>query len=219
MSYLLYTIAGAPRPWRAMLGLVAKGLPFTPHVLEASSKQHKAPTFLALNPRGRVPVLVRDDFVLSESLAILAYLERTHPEPPLFGRTPEEGSKIWEQVMAADHYLREATQAVVGPLLGLREALSEAALNQAGAHLRDELARLELRLEQAPYLCGAAISAADCVAFPDVRLILRTSVRFPDVTARLGLHPLADCFPRLRHWIDRVESLPGYAQTFPAHWK
>ena len=218
MSYELYTIAGAPRPWRAMLGLVAKGLPFTARILEASSKQHKGPAFLAINPRGRVPVLVGGKFKLCESLAILAYLDREHPEPPLFGRTPEQCGKVWEQVMAADHYLRDAVQAVVGPLLGVRDAVSEAALTQTAASLRDELARLETRLEHSAFLCGDAISAADCVVFPEVRLTLRTSERFPDVTARLGLNPLADAFPRLRRWIDRIESLPGYDQTFPAHW-
>ena len=219
MSYELYTIAGAPRPWRALLGLVAKGLPFSTRVLEASSKQHKASAFLAINPRGRVPVLVKGDFVLSESLAILAYLERVHPEPPLFGRTAEEHGKVWEQVMAADHYLREAAQSVVGPLLGVRDALPDSALIQAAAVLRDELTRLETRLEHEAYLCGEAISAADCVAFPEVRLTLRTTTRFPEVTARLGLHPLANAFPLLRRWIDRIEALPGYDQTFPAHWR
>jgi glutathione S-transferase len=219
MSYELYTIAGAPRPWRTLLGLVAKGLPFTARVLEASSKQHKAPAFLALNPRGRVPVLVSGNLVLSESLAILAFLEREHPEPPLFGRTPEQCGKIWEQVMAADHYLREAVQAVVAPLLGVREALTEAALTQAAVSMRDELARLETRLERDAFLCGDAISAADCVAFPEVRLTLRATARFPEVTARLGLHPFASTFPRLSRWIDRIEALPGYEQTFPSHWK
>ncbi|HKO48594.1 MAG TPA: hypothetical protein VJV79_12770 [Polyangiaceae bacterium] len=54
--------------------------------------------------------------------------------------------------------------------------------------------------------------------FPEVRLTLRSSARFPDLTARLGLHPMAEGFPRLRRWVDRIESLPGYDQTFPAHW-
>jgi len=219
MSYELYTIAGAPRPWRALLGLIAKGIPYTPHLLEASSKQHKAPAFLALNARGRVPVLVHGDFVLSESIAILAYLDRVQPEPPLFGRTPEQCARVWEQVMAADHHLREATQGVVGPLLGLREPVSEAASSEAGAKLREELARLEARLGRSAFLCGDALSAADCVAFPDVRLTVRTSVRFPDVMARLGLSPLSEVFPRLASWVSRIEALPGYEQTFPAHWR
>jgi len=121
--------------------------------------------------------------------------------------------------MAADHYLREATQGVLGPVLGLRDPVTEEASMQAGAKLRDELARLETRLARAPFLCGDAVSATDCVAFPDVRLTLRTSVRFPDVTARLGLHPISDVFPGVARWLARIEALPGYDQTFPAHWK
>lgn len=215
--YELYTISGAPRPWRTMLGLVAKRLPFTLRVLEASSKQHKAPAFLALNSRGRVPVLVRGDLVLAESLAILAYLDREHPEVPLFGRTSEQHARIWEQVMEADHDVRAAAQDVLGPVFGAREPGTD--LAPAGARLRDEMARLERRLARSAFLCGDAISAADCVAFPEVRLTLRAGTRFPDLLAPLGLHPLAGAFPKLAHWVDRIEALPGYEQTFPPHWK
>ncbi|MGC4086391.1 MAG: glutathione S-transferase family protein [Polyangiaceae bacterium] len=219
MNYELYNIAGAPRPWRAMLGLVAKGLPFTLRTLEASTKQHKSPAFLAINPRGKVPVLVRGEFVLSESLAILAYLERVHPEPPLFGRTPEQCAQVWEQVMATAHHLRDAAQAVLGPVLGARPAVTEEALSQAATALRDELARLEERLQRSAFVCGDSLSAADCVAFPEARLTLRAGQRFPDLMARLGLHPFADVFPSLNQWVGRIEALPGYAQTFPPHWR
>jgi hypothetical protein len=41
--YELYTISGAPRPWRVALALVAKSLPFESRVLEASKKEQKAP--------------------------------------------------------------------------------------------------------------------------------------------------------------------------------
>jgi maleylpyruvate isomerase len=44
-------------------------------------------------------------------------------------------------------------------------------------------------------------------------------VRFPEVTARLGLHPISDVFPAIARWIARIEALPGYEQTFPEHWK
>ena len=43
--------------------------------------EHKAPEYQKMNPRGRVPTLKDGDFVLYESLAILAYLDRKHPEP------------------------------------------------------------------------------------------------------------------------------------------
>jgi hypothetical protein len=32
------------------------------------------------------------------------------------------------------------------------------------------------------------------------------------------LHPLADVYPRLAAWVKRVESMPGYAKTYPPHW-
>jgi glutathione S-transferase len=213
--YELYTISGAPRPWRVALALVAKRLPFTPRILEGSQNQQKSPGFLALNPRGRTPVLTRGDFVLTESLAILAYLEQAHPEPSLFSPDP---ARIWEHVMTLDHDLREAAGAVTGPVFKGADTSTDA-IRDGARRLLAELRRLDDRLASQPFLCGATITAADCVAFPDVRLTLRASERAPDVMSRLGIHPIADTAPRVRRWIDRVEALPGYEQTFPAHWR
>jgi glutathione S-transferase len=214
-TYELYTISGAPRPWRVALALVAKRLPFTPRVLDASQKQHKAPAFLSLNPRGRTPVLVRGDFVLTESLAILAHLEHTHPDPPLFAKDP---ARIWEQVMTLDHDLREAASAVNGTVFKGGDTSTDA-IRDSASRLLAELRRLDHRLAGQPFVCGATITAADCVAFPDVRLTLRASERSPDVMGRLGIHPMAETAPYLRRWIDRIEALPGYEQTFPTHWR
>lgn len=207
MTYELYTISGTPRPWRVALALVAKRLPFTMRVLEASRKEQKAPAFLALNPRGRTPVLVRGDFVLTESLAILAYLEHAHPEPPLF----PDPARVWEQVASLDHDLREAA----GPVLRASFQNTELAPDAAARFLA-ELRRLEARLTSAPFLCGDRITAADCVAFPEVRLTLRATERAPELMRQMEVAPLAD---PLRRWVDRIEALPGYDQTFPAHWR
>ena len=219
MPYELYAISGAPRPWRVLLGLVAKNLDFELKTLEASKQEQKAQAFLALNPRGRTPVLKNDDFVLCESLAILAYLDRQHPNPPLFGATTEEHARIWEQVMAADHYLREACGALVGPLFrGEADDTSEA-LRKSAATVRDELRRLEQRLAASRFLCGEQMSAADCVCFPEVRLVLRAIERAPEITRRLELAPFDEAHPRLARWVARIEALPGYPRTFPAHWR
>jgi glutathione S-transferase len=218
MTYELYTISGAPRPWRVALALVAKGLPFESKVLEASRKEHKAPAFLALNPRGRTPVLVRDGFVLTESLAILAHLEALHPEPPLFGRSTVETARVWEQVMIADHDLRDAANAILAPVFQ-RTADATDALLEPAARLLAELRRLDERLAVAPYLCGERITAADCVAFPEARLVLRAGERFSEQMQRLGLHPLSEYAPHVRRWIDRIEAMPGYERASPPHWR
>lgn len=94
MTYEIYWISGSPYAWRALLGLAIKGVDYQSRILQASEREHKAPWFLHMNPRGKVPVLKDGDTVVYESLAILAYLDVKHPEPPLFGATPEETARI-----------------------------------------------------------------------------------------------------------------------------
>jgi glutathione S-transferase len=218
IPYDLYTISGAPRPWRALLALVVKGVPFTPRVLEGSRKEQKAPGFLALNPRGRTPVLVHGDTVVTESLAILAYLDRVHPTPPLFGTTPAETARVWEQVAVAEHDIRDTANEVFGPVFKGDDGTAEP-VRDGARKLLAELVRLDERLASAAFLCGDRITAADCFVFPEVRLTLRAGERAPEVMRRLGLAPLAEVTPRLRAWIDRIEALPGYEQSFPPHWR
>ena len=80
MSIELYWGSGSPFAWRVMLTLEIKGLPYQSKLLEFSKQQHKAPEYLALNPRGKVPALKDGDFAVYESLAIMAYLDRKYPQ-------------------------------------------------------------------------------------------------------------------------------------------
>ena len=61
---------------------------------EVTREQTKTPQFLALNPVGSVPVLVDDDFVLSQSVAIMEYLAELHPESGLHGTTAKERAEV-----------------------------------------------------------------------------------------------------------------------------
>jgi glutathione S-transferase len=64
-----------------------EGISYEGKLLETSKDELKTPEFLAINPLGRVPALRDGNFTLHESLAIMVYLDRKHPSPPLFGRT------------------------------------------------------------------------------------------------------------------------------------
>ena len=108
MSIELYWGSGSPFAWRVMLTLEIKGLPYQSKLLEFSKQQHKAPEYLALNPRGKVPALKDGDFAVYESLAIMAYLDRKYPQPPLFGTTAEETGSIWQMICEAESYLAPA---------------------------------------------------------------------------------------------------------------
>ena len=86
----IYWISGSPFAWRVLLTAEVKGIPYEGKLLEASKGELKTPEFLAINPLGRVPAIRDGNFTLHESLAIMVYLDRKHPNPPLFGRTAEE---------------------------------------------------------------------------------------------------------------------------------
>ena len=219
MTYEIYSISGAPRPWRALLGLVVKNLDFTLHTLEASKKEQKSPAFLALNPRGRTPVLKMGERVLTESLAILSYLDQVHPEPPLFGTTPEEHARIWQLASEGENDLNPACSALTRPIFFHGKDDTDEDVQKGAALARGELRRLDEILAASPFLAGPRITAADCVDFPHVRVIVRATERFPEVMRRLELHPFDAAFPHVARWIARVEALPGYEKTFPAHWR
>ena len=65
MAIDVYWGSGSPYAWRVLLALEYKRLQYTSHILQFSKQEHKSPQMLALNPRGRVPVLKDGDYVCS----------------------------------------------------------------------------------------------------------------------------------------------------------
>ena len=116
MALELYCGSGSPFAWRVMLTLEVKVPAYHSTLLEFSKDDHKAAGFLKLNPRGKVPLLKDDDFILNESLAIMAYLDKKYPEPPLFGTSPQETGLIWRAVMETEAYLLSTGDKVIRPI-------------------------------------------------------------------------------------------------------
>jgi glutathione S-transferase len=180
-----------------MLGFVAKGMNFEIRNLEASKREHKTADFLAL---------------------ILSYLDKLHPEPPLFGTTAEEHARIWQLVSECEHYCRPGNNALLGPIFRGQNDTNEEVRN-AATTVHEEFKRLEKVLERSRFLCGERMTAADCVCFPEVRLVLRATERFPEIMQRLEFHSFDKAYPRLNAWAVRIEALPGYEKTYPPHWR
>lgn len=85
----------APNPRRVRIFAHEKGIALPMRELSIPAREHKAPEFLALNPRGQTPALQLDDgTVIAESVAICRYLEGLHPEPPLFGTGAKEQALV-----------------------------------------------------------------------------------------------------------------------------
>jgi glutathione S-transferase len=215
----LYWGSGSPFAWRVMLTLEVKGLAYQSRLLEFSKGDHKAAGFLKLNPRGKVPLLKDDDFVLNESLAIMAYLDKKYPEPPLFGTSPEETGLIWRAVMETEAYLLSAGDKVIRPVFFGKGLDQTEKIQQAAQAVRQELQRIDRELSGSAWLVGKQISAADISLFPLVQTILRAARKDAAKSLKLELLPLADTFPNLSAWVRRIETLPGYERTYPPHWR
>ena len=224
MKLTVYLASGAPCPWRLTTGLVLKGLVFERRYLEASRKEHKSGDYLALNPRGRMPTLVTGAHVLTDSIGALAWIERTHPDRPIFGDSDAAAVEIWNQLTDYLDFVPPATSGILRPAFSSDGALPEndavtlKALNAAADCLHAELARLEGRLSEADFFCGTGASAADAVAFPEIRLIQRAVESKSAFMEGLGFGNLENSYPQLIAWRDRMAALPGMDQTMPTHW-
>jgi glutathione S-transferase len=219
MSIEFYWGSGSPYSWRVLLALEFKRLAYESHLLQFSKQEHKSPQMLRINPRGRVPVLKDGDFVVFESLACLLYLDRKYPEPPLFGRTPEEAGTIMRviceyQAYAEPHLMEIVTAAFLGQMDVRIEEVTRA------THLvADEARTIEGRLSRSDWLVGEHVSAADMVVFPGIMLLLRAMEKREAGDVRSRFLPMDATYPSIARWIGRMESLPGFDRTYPPHWR
>ena len=102
----LYTYFRSSAAYRVRIALNLKGLKADyryVHLVKDGGQQH-TPKYKAINPQGLVPALVDHGQVLTQSLAIIEYLEETHPQPPLLPRDALGRARVraLAQVIACD---------------------------------------------------------------------------------------------------------------------
>lgn len=219
MALELWWGSGSPYSWRALLALEYKRLPYVSHQVQFAKQEHKSPQLLSMNPRGRVPVLKDGEYVCFESLAILHYLDRKYPDPPLFGRSPEEAGTIARVISEYEWYAEEHIQKVIYIILfqGVEGHLDE--IERAMSYVLTEARTIERRLSTSEWLVGESFSAADIVVFPGIQMLLRALDRREAHELRGRFTPIDANFPAIAAWIKRVEGLPGYERTYPPHWR
>lgn len=219
MAIEVYWGSGSPYCWRVLLALEYKRLAYTSHLLQFSKQEHQSPKILALNFRGRVPILKDGDYVVFESLAVLYYLDLKYPEPPIFGRTPEEAGVIMRVICEYEAYTEPHLTKLVQAIFAPQPRISADELASAMHVVASEARSIEARLARSDWVVGESFSAADIVIYPALQLLLRALGRPAARELSSRFLPLAANYPALERWIARVEALPGYDRTFPPHWR
>jgi glutathione S-transferase len=163
----IYLFPVAPNPTRVRIYLAEKGLSIEQVTVNLAKGEHRTPEHRARHPLARLPVLELDDGTfLTESAAIVEYLEELHPEPPMIGRTPLERARVRELDRIADlGVLVPVGRIVHATRSPLGAPPSPAVAEHARRGLPDVLRVLEDRLGDQPFLAGPRPTVADCTLF------------------------------------------------------
>jgi maleylpyruvate isomerase len=94
----LYNYFRSSAAYRVRIALNLKGLTAESVFVHLLKNEHNGDGYLKVNPQGLVPALVDGDETLTQSLAIIEYLDETHPSPPLLPPTP--AARAWVRSIA-----------------------------------------------------------------------------------------------------------------------
>ena len=190
----LYT-AATPNGHKASIALEELGLPYRVHALSFERREQKAPTFLQINPNGRIPAIVdrdNDDFAVFESGAILIYLAEKTGQ--LLPSDAKGRSRALQWLMFQ--------MGGVGPMQGQANVFFryfpeklQGAIDRYQHETRRLYEVLDTRLGEAEYLAGD-YSIADIACFPWVRA---------HDWAGVSLDGLA----HLQRWLDAIAARPA----------
>ncbi len=212
MSIQFYYGSGSPFSWNVWLVLEHKQLSYEFHLLSLQNGELKQPEYLAINPHGKVPALVDDDFALWEALTIVEYLEERYPEYPVFPSKLKDGAIARRLSAEAYSYLYPVLRKLMELTLFRADGDGDPAeITLALNDLSRELGYFEDTLD-GDYFVGN-ISVADFTVYPLLALVKRVH----ELRPKLGAGALIG--PKLTGFMNRIEQLPYFLKTTPPHWK
>ena len=196
----------ATAPYRVRIGLELKGLAFEYSPLDFAASEQRGPAYSALNPQKLSPTLEADGRLLTQSLAILEWLDETHPAPPLLPTSPDDRAVVRAMagIVACDiHPLNNLrvlqTLQTMGHPIG-----SEDQRVWGSRWIEDGFRALEPMVERhgAGFAFGDTPTLADCVIIPQLWS-----------ASRFGVDRAV--YPALAAVYDRAADHPAFQAAHP----
>ncbi|MEQ4538662.1 maleylacetoacetate isomerase [Halomonas desiderata] len=208
MSLVLHNFFRSSASVRVRAALNLKGLAYEHVSYVLRESQHRSAAFLALNPQGLVPALqLEDGTVLGQSLAIMEYLEETHPEPALLPAAPLDRAWVRGLAQAVACDIHPVNNLRVLQYLGSELGVDEPGVGEWFRHWVDQgFAPLEQQLSidarRGKFCYGDEPGLADLCLFAQVA----NNRRFDVDMSR---------YPTLQAIYDRCLRLPAFVDALP----
>jgi maleylacetoacetate isomerase len=205
----LYTYFRSSAAYRVRIALNLKGLPYQSvpvHLLRGGGEQH-GPAFAERNPAEAVPVLEDGSFTLTQSLAIMEYLDEKYPAPPLLPRGADERARVRALALGIACDIHPLNNLRVREYLGARLGVDEQGVVAWQRHwIQLGFTALERFLAASrvagPFCHGDSPTAADCCLVPQAFNALRLNC------------PL-DPYPTIRRIYEHCSHLPAFERAAP----
>lgn len=207
----LYTSTLSANGRKALAGAISLGLDTDVREVNVYQGEGQSPEYLGINPLGKIPTLVDEEFALTESNAILVYLSEAHGDFSLYSRDPKQRASINRWLFWEGSEWQPVLTSILAPIVGhtLRPdvvPLPERSPDWNEPTVRPLVAQLETTLGERRFLAGSTLSLADL------------SVAAMTTYFKVGGFPFAD-HPSIAQWHRRIVSLPAWRDTATQPWE
>ena len=205
MSLILHGYWRSGAAYRTRIALNLKGLAYEQRGVDLRTGAQRSDAFLRLNPQGMVPALEADGAVLTQSPAILEWLEETHPEPPLLPGDAAGRAQVRAMAALVGCDIHPLNNLRVGKALRERFGADQAAVDAWAARwIVPGFTALEALVAHhgKGWSFGETPTLADCYLIPQIYSARRFNV------------PL-DAFPRLLAVEGAATAHPAVAAAHP----
>lgn len=200
---LLYDYYRSSAAYRVRIALALKGVAYERHSIMLLENQQRSSEHLARNPQGFVPALEVEGGVLTQSLAIIDWLDARYPEPRLIPIDPDRRAAALAQAMIVGADIHPINNLRIMRWLKTEALLGDDERDRWTRHwIADGFAALEAMAGDGPFLGGDAPGIADCFLVPQMFNARRFSV------------PL-EAFPKLVAADAAATALPAFAAAHP----